>query len=76
MIGAAVIRVASVAQVIIAGWSCPRKKDETSDPAKTRMKNRWIRNVPNSVSGLDESPFGVTTKLLLRRRTASSSERA
>lgn len=35
-----------------------------------------MRKVPNSVSGLAESPLGVTTNPLLRRSTASVSERA
>ncbi len=67
---------AKQAQVIIAGWECPSRSPATIEPAKTRMKNRWIRKVPNRVSGLAESPLGVTTNLLLRRSTASISERA
>lgn len=46
------------------------------EPPNTSRKKRWIRKVPKSVSGLHESPFGVTTNELLRRSTASSSERA
>ncbi|SCF72464.1 hypothetical protein GA0115255_104263 [Streptomyces sp. Ncost-T6T-2b] len=76
MIGAAVISSASVAQVTIAGWLCPRKKEEIIEAPKTTMKNRWMRKVPKRVSGLDESPLGVTTNELLRRSTASISERA
>lgn len=75
-IGDAVISRANVAQVIIAGCECPSVKPAAIEPAKTRMKNRWIRKVPNSVSGLAESPLGVTTNLLLRRSTVSMSERA
>ncbi len=37
------------------------------------MKYQWYRKVPNQVSGLAESPFGVTTNLLLRRSTESMS---
>lgn len=37
------------------------------------MKYQWYRKVPNRVSGLAESPFGVTTNLLLRRSTESMS---
>lgn len=76
MIGAAVISIASVAQVTIAGWLCPSTNEATSEPPKTSRKNRCTRNVPKSVSGLDESPFGVTTNLLLRRSTVSNSDRA
>ncbi len=75
-IGDAVISSANVVHVIIAGWECPFSTPAISDPAKIRMKNQCTRNVPNSVSGLAESPLGVTTNLLLRRSTASSSERA
>lgn len=75
-IGAAVISRASAAQVSIAGWLWPRTKDAVREPPKTRMKKRWMRKVPNSVSGLDESPLGVTTNELLRRSTASIRERA
>ncbi len=75
-IGDAVISRAKTAQVIIAGWECPNTKPAAREPAKTRMKNQWMRNVPNKVSGLADSPFGVTTNLLLRRSTASISERA
>lgn len=76
MIGAAVISSANDAQMIMAGWLCPKMNDATTEAPNTAMKNRWMRNVPNSVSGLAESPFGVTTNLLLRRSTASMSERA
>lgn len=67
---------ANVAQVIIAGWECPFSNPAISEPAKIRMKNQCTRNVPNIVSGLAESPLGVTTNLLLRRSTASISDRA
>lgn len=67
---------ASVAQTIMAGWLLPKKNDTTTEAAKTKMKKRWMRKVPKSVSGLEESPFGVTTNLLLRRSTESISERA
>ncbi|CAM5659264.1 hypothetical protein SMICM304S_07612 [Streptomyces microflavus] len=50
--------------------------EETIDAAKTKMKKRWMRKVPKRVSGLEESPLGVTTNELLRRSAASISERA
>ncbi len=37
------------------------------------MKYQWYRKVPNHLSGLAESPLGVTTNLLLRRRAESIS---
>lgn len=75
-IGAAVISIARTAQMTIAGWLCPSTNEAISEPPKTSRKNRCTRNVPKSVSGLDESPFGVTTNLLLRRSAASNSDRA
>lgn len=75
-IGDAVISRANVAQMSIAGCECPSVMPAAIEPAKTRMKNRWMRKVPNRVSGLAESPLGVTTNLLLRRSTVSISERA
>ncbi len=75
-IGVAVISRAREAQTTIAGCACPRQNPAPIAPPNTAMKKRWIRKVPKSVSGLAESPLGVTTNRLLRRSTASSSDRA
>src|SRR5919112_1158487 len=72
-IGVAVISVAKVAQMIIAGCECPKTKPAVMEAPKIAMKYQWYRKVANHRSGLAESPLGVTTNLLLRRRAESTS---
>ncbi|OFA53115.1 hypothetical protein BEN35_09935 [Streptomyces fradiae] len=66
---------ASRAQAVMAACRWPRKRAATTEPPKTAAQKRWIRKVA-SRSGLAESPLGVTTKELLRRSTASTSDLA
>jgi hypothetical protein len=72
-IGRAVIIMAKVAQMIIAGCAWPRTRPAAIEAPKMTMKYQWYRKVPNHRSGLAESPLGVTTNLLLRRRAESIS---